>query len=286
MNAMRADKEHLLDLLVDGELDEADRRELLLWCQRDPEGWRRCALAFLEAQNWSRELASMGEPAASVGEPEALASGLCGSALLSNEAEADASGSPGSIASKNASAATRFAPRWKVVGWSLAMAASFLVSFVLGLWVRGGRLQSASSETGAAPANMVAGQKAAGPEFAERDFIDKLRRDALDGGADPAHIAATRSQADLGRVRLVVDGPNGSNDEIQLPVVEGGEADADFLRNQPAVIPLEVQRVLERMGHRVQQRRELVPLRMQDGRRLIVPVDEVEVRPVGNRAYQ
>ena len=41
-----------LDLLVDGTLGPADRRDLLLRLDREPEGWRRCALAFLEAQAW------------------------------------------------------------------------------------------------------------------------------------------------------------------------------------------------------------------------------------------
>ncbi|MEX0714030.1 MAG: hypothetical protein WD278_16955, partial [Pirellulales bacterium] len=50
------DQQRLLDLLVDGELDEPRRREVLSWCQRDPEGWRRCALAFLEGQSWRQEL--------------------------------------------------------------------------------------------------------------------------------------------------------------------------------------------------------------------------------------
>src|SRR5262245_29020469 len=40
----------LLDRLVDGELDVAGRRELLNALDEHPGGWRRCALAFLEAQ--------------------------------------------------------------------------------------------------------------------------------------------------------------------------------------------------------------------------------------------
>src|SRR5271165_540757 len=45
-----------LDRLVDGELSEADRRVLLLKLEHEPEGWRNCALAFLEAQCWQAEL--------------------------------------------------------------------------------------------------------------------------------------------------------------------------------------------------------------------------------------
>lgn len=269
MNSMRNDKEHLLDLLVDGELSESQRRELLLWCERDPEGWRSCALAFLEAQSWSQELGGL--------DPDSLlAIGRPASASQTNlphdETEGNLQPSPDADAGRQD--AGRGTPRWRVIGWPLAMAASFLVSFALGLWARGGWLSSSSDEPEPAPANMIAKQ----------ELIDQLRQEAMSRDAAPATPMPSRGAA--GQVRLVVDGPNGMSDEIELPVVEGSAADANFLQSPPAALPLEVQRALERMGARVQQQRELVPLRMQDGRRLIVPVDKVEVHPVGNRAYQ
>ena len=42
------------DLLVDGELPEPQRRRLLSELDHVPGGWRRCALAFLEAQSWKQ----------------------------------------------------------------------------------------------------------------------------------------------------------------------------------------------------------------------------------------
>jgi hypothetical protein len=48
--------ERLLDRLVDGELDEAARAELLRSLDANPECWRQCALAFLEAQTWGGAL--------------------------------------------------------------------------------------------------------------------------------------------------------------------------------------------------------------------------------------
>ena len=53
------------DLLVDGELGEEDRRALLGRLDGEPGGWRRCALAFLEAQAWKREFATLLRPAQS-----------------------------------------------------------------------------------------------------------------------------------------------------------------------------------------------------------------------------
>ncbi len=48
--------DRLLDRLVDGELPPAERRELLTAFEAQPGGWRRCALAFLEAQAWRHEM--------------------------------------------------------------------------------------------------------------------------------------------------------------------------------------------------------------------------------------
>jgi hypothetical protein len=47
---------HLLDRLVDGELDGPERANLLRRLEDHPDGWRCCALAFLEAQTWRQAL--------------------------------------------------------------------------------------------------------------------------------------------------------------------------------------------------------------------------------------
>jgi hypothetical protein len=54
----------LIDRLVDGELPETDRRELLQSFENQPGGWRRCALAFLEAQVWRQALSPEAAPEA------------------------------------------------------------------------------------------------------------------------------------------------------------------------------------------------------------------------------
>ena len=45
-----------LDGLVDGELSESERRDVLLAADREPEAWRRLALAFVESQTLRGEL--------------------------------------------------------------------------------------------------------------------------------------------------------------------------------------------------------------------------------------
>jgi hypothetical protein len=69
------DDDRLIDRLVDGELPDALRRELLLRLEGEPDGWRRCALAFLEAQTWREALGPLAAPAPAVVRPAAVSAG-------------------------------------------------------------------------------------------------------------------------------------------------------------------------------------------------------------------
>ncbi len=57
----------LFDRLVDGELSPAERQRLLASLDDRADGWRRCALAFLEAQSWRGAMNRMVSEPASVG---------------------------------------------------------------------------------------------------------------------------------------------------------------------------------------------------------------------------
>lgn len=224
MNTFNSDKQRLLDLLVDGELSESQRCELLAWCEREPDGWRRCALAFLDAQSWSSVLGQMAR-----GDSAPIESMLSDDPLLS----APAAGAPVVDLPK-----ATLSPSW--LGPALALAASVLVAFALGLWARGGMFGD-------------------GPTIAAKGARDK--------------------------VRLVADGPPGTGDNIQMPVAEGQPVNDDWLGGQPAM-PRDIQQALERLGHRVRQQRQLVPIPLEDGRRVMVPVDQIDVQPVPDRDYQ
>lgn len=64
MNVQQPDLNRLIDLLVDDELDPGARRSLFDRLDAEPDGWRRCALAFLETQTWHAAIAPVAcEPA-------------------------------------------------------------------------------------------------------------------------------------------------------------------------------------------------------------------------------
>ena len=47
-----------IDRLVEGELSQPQRRALIVRIENAPDGWRRCGLAFLEAQSWRKSFRS------------------------------------------------------------------------------------------------------------------------------------------------------------------------------------------------------------------------------------
>src|SRR4029078_3395485 len=96
----------LPDRLVDGELAGGERRQLLESFDKRPEGWRRCALAFLEAQSWREEMGQVARGVATAATvPKATASSVA-------------------MARKSS---------WSSVATWLAMAACLFLAFGLGL---------------------------------------------------------------------------------------------------------------------------------------------------------
>jgi hypothetical protein len=213
------------DLLVDGQLSPAERRELLARCDGEPGAWRRCALAFLEAQAWREDLGAMVRPAS---------------------APANAPAPMPTVGRRRA------ASRWPAL---LAVAASFLMAFTLGLLVR-------PAWRAAAPrVDQVARQSA---EAVHPDT--EGLRGSLDDAASPWRM-------------VTLTGPDASAAPIQLPAMERNRLDNAWLGSLPAAVPPDVLRALERTGHSVRQSRQLMPVPLEDGRRLVVPVDQVEVQP-------
>lgn len=237
--------QHLLDLLVDGELDESKRRELLARLDDTEDGWRRCALAFLENQCLGTELGHLARVP------------------------------PAEASRKKLTDRSSFLGRhW---GTLAAMAVSFLVALALGVSWRGLFLPDAGLIS---PGMDVADVDAP----VSPDFSDGLPDTPQIVAADAAHAP----EDDPGAWQMVSFAmPNGSNEAetIRLPAVERDTLDDAWLDDLPQAIPPDVIRTIENSGAQIRGQRRLLPLRMKDGRRLVVPVDQVELQYVGAPAY-
>ena len=244
----------LLDLLVDGELPEAERRQLLLKLEETPGGWRACALAFLESQclkQTCRAVAAEGTPAGARRGPEGQSVG-----------RADL-------------ARPRSRLRWLFGGGlnAMAMAATFLVAIGLGWVLREG----------------LRGDARPGPDTGQ--VVSIVPGGGVDRGM-PGVTEADRESAlgpaprPWGTERLSLPGgASRRGGSISLPVTASDHVDASWYQSAPGAIPADAQVALERLGYQVRQERQLLPFPMQDGSRLVLPVDQVELRRASDPAY-
>lgn len=253
MNSFPHDCESLqrrLDLLVDGELSEVDRRTLIVLLEEQPDGWRQCALAFLEAQSWRDDLRAVAHPPAGL------------SVTASNPTQPAAT-------ARAAGSRTNW---WRAPGLGslLALAASVLLVFGVGLgagrWLPG---------------------RMGGPSGSPISVETTLASN-ISGGHAAAATGRQRSgseAANVDHVTVLLAEGNDTVVPVQVPVVGNAGSAAGWLNSMPP-LPPDVRRALERHGGRVREHRQLIPVRLGDGRQVVVPVDRIDLQPVNLKDYQ
>jgi len=251
------DDNELFDLLVDNELDEARRRRLLSGLDSRPDGWRKCALAFLEAQSFGAEFSALlSEPIPAARRDDKASDGGTGIETQ-----------PAKVAAHNKTTPRR---PWskKNAATLTAMAASFLMAMWIGI--------SIENRDG----NPVAGTRPS--TFESIPVVNPPV------GRMPPVVAASNRGGAVATPALKTEMVNLGSPQfgggIRVPAVQRDKLDSDWLQSVPPAVPDDVLEALNRTGHEVQQRRELVPMKMKDGRRLVVPVDQVDVHYVGDSA--
>ncbi len=222
-----AGPESQVDRLIDGELNESDRRELLLQFEREPEGWRRCALAFLEAQCWKQELGLTTRSAEDVAESPATT-------LIS--------------ATRDRTATSRWRQN---LATALSMGACFLIALAIGMGIRGKGPHSPDANLSTVTAPL--------------------------SSSDAQTTTISQPADEL----ITVEGANGGTESLLVPRAHRDAIGQNVAEQGPDAIPPAVQREFERMGNQVLQQREIVPVQMKNGRRLMVPIDHAEIHYVG-----
>ena len=212
-----------LDRLVDGELSAAEYGELVSALDTAPDGWKRCALAFLEAQAWGGEMRAV-------------------------RADLDR---PPRLPSEPTTETTWRRPTWN--GY-LAMAASLLMAFGLGYALPG------------RPAGWTGTR-------ADLHFAAK--------SPPPPTAPANSPRSDL--TVMVGSDASGAGRHLNLPLYELDNESARWLHGDSAW-PQEVHDSFRRFGD-VERESYLAPVLLRDGRRVLVPVERVEVTP-GPRRFQ
>jgi hypothetical protein len=253
------DTERMIDRLVDGELSSGEYRSLIAALDRQasemyhggsaPQAdvWRRVALAFLEAQALRQELDEF------VHAPP-----------------------PNALAVAAGTRANRQPAGWRKWETVLAVAASFLVAFGLGVmlpgWLRWGT-ERVDLLTDAAD-QPVRGEGAPSPPTGELP--------ALADRVDPESTVLQQ----VGEARLVLGGSGADRAESEnIPIYHlTGDAAAWPGAMQPA-LSAGVIDALERRGHQVERHEQFVPVDLGDGRQGVIPIEQYKITPVSRRAY-
>ena len=223
MNPTGDDLTLAIDRLVDGDCPEPDRRALLLRLESEPDGWRRCALAFLEDQ--------------------AIRSALGGPAL--------------SVAPEQPAIPRQIAPvKSTVLVHRLAVAAGLIA------------------------ATFAAGFAAGG--LRGRDPIVVAQ---TDDPKDPE--PAVEAEVGIREVgwAIMTGGQDGKSPGYRVPILAGPGIDEEWLKSQPATVPDYVRAQWEREGFQVAENRRLMSLNLDDGRKLAIPVENLQVQYVGQNTY-
>lgn len=250
--------EERLDRLVDGELSRDEYRALLESLDREPDGWRRCALAFLEAQAWQREL------------PIVRAEGFVGAA----------SGAPSTTAHRNGGGSV-----WSTWAGRLALAASWFLVFALGASSYqtffatdrpDSMFASPDARSGAQPgrhANVAAkGNPPATANLAGGDVPGgNMTGGSVAGGATPAMASGLEFQ--------IADRQGNVLNRYVMPVSDSGTAVESYdAASQPAV-PDELADAARAAKYDVRTNRTWIPVQVQNGGNVLLPLDHIELQP-------
>lgn len=256
--------DQLLDRLVDGELVGAEYRQFVQSFDARPDGWRRCGLAFLEAQAWRQDFIAVRSSESLEARP--VDAGAA-------RGQAGASGGRGGRDSGRDSGGIgggRFG--WgnarSLLRWS-ALAASWMLALGLGAWW----MDSTADR---------------GPSRAEPSRQ----------GVKPPPLRSLAAPA-MRPYQPTGDSPTPNRDEVEFLLV-GDHGDWQESKRLPVLSPeqharesspgqrppeTDVLELLRRSGTDVTRREEYVPYVLPDGRQILLPIERVEVKPARRPAY-
>ncbi len=236
----------LIDQIVDGILAPSQLRDAIDCLDRDPDGWKRCALAFLEAQCWRESLRLVGDPKSTSFTAEVT------------------SFTPSNVHP------SRIGRPWLARAFAASAVAA---SFALGWLGHQARSRPLPDVTIAARSR----ESETKPQASSQAEIPAMTaRDAL----GPKHLAAVNPREHVTTVaRLRVGSADSTN---ALPILAGPGINTEWLKNQPPPVSQYGQAVLQQHGYQVDQRRRLISATLADGRRVTVPIDQVQIRYTGN----
>ena len=237
----------LFDRIVDGGMTPDELRAAVEQLEREPDGWKRCALAFLEAQALNESLRALGQ--------------------------AEKQGPDGPVLALHPAAAARGGHH---LGWLRGVAAAVIVGISFGAgWM------SHPAQVGSPRQDSLARGSAGTPLPQLSEGGPSGRASATSSAAEEERgLPPAEPSEAIRTVATIRFGPEGSPSEV--PVLAGPGLTEDWLAHQPPPVSEHGQVVLARQGYQVEQRRQFYTAVLADGRRVAIPVDHVQIQYTGN----
>jgi hypothetical protein len=245
-----------IDRIVDGTLTPAELRAAAVRLDRDPGGWKRCAVAFLEAQCWRESFRACDPPAKT--EDSLLPFPL----------------------PLPASPTKRTPHRWLRGAVAAGIVAA---SFAMGWLGHAARPGTAAPRIAALPPGTIRTHDAGNLQPGSRNEpgVAHSKTDPRASWPTPGARPAGRPAPLVTTVARLQFGP--ANARSEVPILAGPGIDEKWVRQQPPPVSEHGQVVLQQHGYQVDQRRRVITRFMADGRRVAVPVDQVLIRYTGNQ---
>lgn len=262
-------EDRIYDLLVDGELDNDHRQTLLRSLDGKPGGWRRCALAFLEAQSWGQEFRSLSARLSA------------SSTKAASDTPVTSKSVPGkSVVGKKSSYAPKRLRKMGPTGVFLGLAASFLLAMGITSLVR-------DMNPGGMPGTIVplGSDRASILSSSLRNTIKPPTMPRLESRVGPLGLKDGAAKS-LHVFNLTGQAPDGKARSFGLPAITQNNLNEQWIKEMPTSIPDGVVQSFQQAGHDVKTTRKLIPFQMKDGRTLVIPVDQVDVRYATTPYYQ
>jgi hypothetical protein len=247
--------DRLIDRIVDGALTPAELRAAIDRLDREPDGWKRCASAFLEAQCWRESFRAMGQSAALSVESRSLSF----TPVIPSRTWGRRRWLRGSIAAGLAVAS--FA-----MGWVGHEARSLP-----------GASQSSSVRVGTNPNPPRIGSHSESHNQTSDDERQTTRLAAWPSREVQSLPTVKEVVRSVGRVHI-----GNETTGADVPILAGPGITEQWLRDQPPPLNEHREVALQRQGYQVDQRRRFITKTLADGRRVTVPIDQVQIRYTGN----